>query len=348
MQNIPTTVATVGKLKPEIRLAQAISEFGVALQSREDDAHIRFKNLQTRSPPNATEVLRLTEEINSDGARRHRAWKPYATRLVNILDRIRQFAPVGDVLVGGAQNLLASGVWATVRMALEVSVSFLSYFDKVSALLLRIGLSISLHQDFVLLFPTCQKTQKYICEYMIVFVHICKKITVDAQKSFASQMAMSITSSFDAVFKPLEDELRSWGQLIENRVSVLVARSSIQSHSSTVERFGRLQVMFSQDAAKRDRETRSHRLFEALAPDQKEFESIWRRERKKGTSRWILNNKSYLEWMGTKSSATLWLQGNLGSGKTVALASVVADLVLAHKETEAGNFENSRSCAIPE
>lgn len=126
MENISTAVATVGKLKPEIRLAQTISEFSVSLKRHQDDSHIRFKNLQTRSPPTAMEVLRLTEEINRDGAHRHRSWRPNATRLVTVLERIRQFAPIGDVLVGGAQNLLASGVWATVRMTLEVCSSSLS------------------------------------------------------------------------------------------------------------------------------------------------------------------------------------------------------------------------------
>ncbi|KAK1498629.1 NACHT domain-containing protein [Colletotrichum tamarilloi] len=270
MENISTAVATVGKLKPEIRLAQTISEFSVSLKRRRDDSHIRFKNLQTRSPPTAMEVLQLTEEINRDGAHRHRSWRPNATRLVTVLERICQFAPIGDVLVGGAQNLLASGVWATVRMTLE--------------------------------------TQAYMCEYVIVFIKICKKITIDAHKSFASHLATSFTSTFDSVFKPLEDDLRSWGQLIENRVAVLVAKANVESNLSSIERFSRFQVMISRDAAHRDRETRAHRLFEALAPNQKEFESIWTRERKKGTSSWILNDKSYQEWLGTKTSATLWLQ----------------------------------------
>ncbi|UQC73496.1 major facilitator superfamily transporter [Colletotrichum lupini] len=245
-------------------------KFSVSLKRHQDDSHIRFKNLQTRSPPTAMEVLQLTEEINRDGAHRHRSWRPNATRLVTVLERICQFAPIGDVLVGGAQNLLASGVWATVRMTLE--------------------------------------TQAYMCEYVIVFIKICKKITIDAHKSFASHLATSFTSTFDSVFKPLEDDLRSWGQLIENRVAVLVAKANVESNLSSIERFSRFQVMISRDAAHRDRETRAHRLFEALAPNQKEFESIWTRERKKGTSSWILNDKSYQEWLDTKTSATLWLQ----------------------------------------
>lgn len=118
MENISSALTVAGKLSPQIRLAQAISEFG-SLFTDDEARHAQFKNLRSRSPPTAGEVVQLTEEINRDGSRRHRSWKPFATRLVLVLERIQQFAPVGDVLTGGAQNMLASGIWASVRMALE-------------------------------------------------------------------------------------------------------------------------------------------------------------------------------------------------------------------------------------
>lgn len=118
-KNMSSGLAVAARLKPEIRLAQAISEFSLSL-SNDKDRHVRFKNLQTRIPPSASEIIQLTEEINRDGARRHKSWRPHATRLLPVLERIRQFAPIGDVLIGGAQNLLASGVWAAVRLALDV------------------------------------------------------------------------------------------------------------------------------------------------------------------------------------------------------------------------------------
>lgn len=118
MENTARAVASARRLKPEIRLAQAISEFESSLA--DDGQRVQFKNLRTRRPPDFSDVVRLTEEINADGASR-RGWRQHATRLVTFLDRIRQFAPIGDVLVGGAQNFVASGVWGAVRLALEVS-----------------------------------------------------------------------------------------------------------------------------------------------------------------------------------------------------------------------------------
>ena len=110
-------VARAGKLKPEIRLAMAISEFGACLDK---GRQAMFKTLRTNSPPSPDDVIRLSEEINRDGARHHRSWQPHGTRLVGILERIQLFSAVGDILVGGSQNMIASGVWAVVRMSLQV------------------------------------------------------------------------------------------------------------------------------------------------------------------------------------------------------------------------------------
>ncbi|KAF6824367.1 NACHT domain-containing protein [Colletotrichum plurivorum] len=109
---------------------------------------------------------------------------------------------------------------------------------------------------------------------------------------------------------------------------MLVAKSTLQEQSSSLEWFNRLQITTSREAAKRNREARKHRILEFLCPDQKEFDLIWRRERKKGTSNWILKDQDYQEWLKCPLSSSIWLQGNLGSGKTVTMASAIAGLVL--------------------
>jgi hypothetical protein len=53
------------ELKPDIRLAQALSEFGAALDHRYRPS---FKTWQTHSPPTENDVIRLAEEaIVMDG-----------------------------------------------------------------------------------------------------------------------------------------------------------------------------------------------------------------------------------------------------------------------------------------
>ncbi|WAO93267.1 NACHT domain-containing protein [Fusarium falciforme] len=326
MKDLSSAVGFAAKLKPEIRLAQAISEFNASLSNKNQRA--RFKNLQSQSPPSPDDIIRLTEEINRDGARAHRSWRPYGTRLVAILERMRQFAPIGDVLVGGSQNLIACGVWAVVRLSLETSLSFLSYFENVTNMMLRLGQSLSLHKDFAMLFPRCSTLQSYMCEYTIVMVNIYKKIVHDCAKSALSQLAASFTSTFDAVFKPLESDLTTWAQLIEKRATILFAKADLQSHSSLLERFNRLQVTMSRESAIQQKDTRKHQLLTSLCPNQGEFNLIWRRERKRGTSSWMYETAAYKSWLSSKAESVLWLKGNLGSGKTVTMAAAVAHLTL--------------------
>lgn len=84
----------------------------------------RFRELQvqlTAAAPSVTDVIKLTEELNREGVKRHASWQPAAgTRVGGFLRRPQQFAMSGDVLIGGSQNLIASGVWASVRAMLEV------------------------------------------------------------------------------------------------------------------------------------------------------------------------------------------------------------------------------------
>ncbi|KAF6828312.1 NACHT domain-containing protein [Colletotrichum plurivorum] len=348
MENLSTALSNVGKLSPQIRLAQAISEFG-ALFADDAAKHAQFKNLRNKSPPTGGEVVQLTEEINNDGSRRHKSWKPFATRLILVLERVQQFAPVGDVLTGGAQSMLASGVWASIRMALEISLGFLSYFDKVSNLLLRIGRCVSLHQDFALLFPQCSQIQGFMCEYTIVIVQICKEIVVYARKSFANQLASSFLSPFDTVFKPLEEQLLGWGRLIEKRTQIMATKSSLERESTSIERYNRLQVFFTKQADKArsvDKDTWKHRFLQDLSPDQREFDSIWRRERRRGTSQWILKHPRYEEWLKSSDPALLWLQGNLGSGKSVTMASIVASLVMPNSKPSSANTAKQKHRAL--
>ena len=342
MENVSSAVGFTARLKPEIRLAQAISEFRASLQSKNQRA--RFKNLHSQSPPSPDDIIRLTEEINRDGARAHRSWRPYGTRLIAILERMRQFAPIGDVLVGGSQNLIACGVWAVVRLSLEVgvcllsnvaftnetqtSLSFLSYFEDVTNMMMRLRRSLSLHKDFAMLFPKCSTLQSYTCEYTIVMINICAKIVHNCARSVLSQLAASLTSTFDSIFRPLESDLATWCLLIEKRTTVLLAKAELQSHSSFLDRFSRLQIAMSTETAKRQTEARKHRLLAALCPDQGEFNLIWRRERKRGTSSWMYEEDAYKSWLFSEGTSVLWLKGNLGSGKTVTMASAVAHLTL--------------------
>lgn len=114
-------LASAARLKPEIRLAQAVSQFEADL-SHEEKRTLRTQKLQLQSsPPDPCDVMRLTAQIDktSGFVAGRRCFGP---RLTSFLDAAQQFAALGDVVVGGSQNLIACSVWMLVRMSLLVSI----------------------------------------------------------------------------------------------------------------------------------------------------------------------------------------------------------------------------------
>lgn len=69
--------------------------------------------------------MRLTAEID-----RHTGkivgGRCFGPRFTNVLQAVQQFAALGDIVVGGSQNIIACGVWSLVRTTLLVS-PFLFY-----------------------------------------------------------------------------------------------------------------------------------------------------------------------------------------------------------------------------
>jgi ankyrin repeat domain-containing protein 50 len=112
-------VANASSLKPEIRLAQAVSQFEADL-SREQKSALRTQKSQLQSsPPDHSDVMRLTSEIDKTSGI-VAARRCFGPRLTSFLQAVQQFAALGDVVVGSSQNLVSCGVWMLVRMSLLV------------------------------------------------------------------------------------------------------------------------------------------------------------------------------------------------------------------------------------
>jgi ankyrin repeat domain-containing protein 50 len=120
MYKMSGPLANAARLKPEIRLAQAVSRFEADL-SHEEKRALQTQKLELQSsPPDQGDVMRLTAQIDKPSgiAAGRRCFGP---RLTSFLDAVQQFAALGDVIVGGSQNLIACGVWVLVRLSLLVS-----------------------------------------------------------------------------------------------------------------------------------------------------------------------------------------------------------------------------------
>jgi hypothetical protein len=108
-------------LKPNIRLSQAISKFEAVLTSEQKFAFQTLKTQSLSKAPSHQDVMQFTAELNRCTSNQPQCFGP---RFTSFLEGVQLFAALGDVLVGGSQNLLSCGVWSLVRMSLMVSVSY--------------------------------------------------------------------------------------------------------------------------------------------------------------------------------------------------------------------------------
>lgn len=117
-ENMALALQRAGRLTPEIRLAQAISQFEASLSDR---AKADFKTLKSQAQNNTPvvqDVMTVTAEINKRIPK-----ASIGPRFTNMLMAVQQFATIGDVIIGGSQNLPACGVWCVVRTSLTVRYS---------------------------------------------------------------------------------------------------------------------------------------------------------------------------------------------------------------------------------
>lgn len=117
-------LATSARLKPEVRLAQAVSEFEADLTTQQKIQFSSYKQRVHQCPPGISDVMRLTAEIDQKTCLKVSRSRCYGPRFTNFLQAVQQFVDLGDIIVGGSQNLIACGVWSLVRLSLLVGIYF--------------------------------------------------------------------------------------------------------------------------------------------------------------------------------------------------------------------------------
>jgi hypothetical protein len=65
--------------------------------------------------------MRLTAEIDQVAVRMRRSRRCVGPRLYDFIQAVQMFAGVVDVLIGGAQSLIASAIWGVVKLSLQVT-----------------------------------------------------------------------------------------------------------------------------------------------------------------------------------------------------------------------------------
>ncbi|RHZ54013.1 uncharacterized protein CDV56_103634 [Aspergillus thermomutatus] len=302
------TLANVSKLKPEIRLARAVSAFKAVLTAdRKATFDTSIANLQDH-PPNATDVARLTGEIDRNVNRKTR--RCFGPRFMNVLQAVQRYASMGDIVIGGSQNLVACGVWAAVRLTLTVcnpanehvkvsdfwpdaiSGSFL--LGESVALVYASGRNAPRYEDMALLYPRSKRLQDGLCEYFIVVVNLCQHAVQFVQKSIISQMTFSMADSSLLTF---EKELQQWSVFIMEEVALLSAQSA-EEEAKENSRFRKVMVTFSTFNEHQQKLARRIRLLDACSTH--DYQTPWKQARKQarkqGTTTWFAATAEYQRW----------------------------------------------------
>lgn len=308
------------RLKPELRLAQAISEFEKDLSAEQKASLRKARDSTVRKPPDHQDVMRLTEEIDRSAARVLKSRRCFGPRFTNVLHAIQQFAALGDVIVGGSQNILACGVWSLVRMILLAVVNFSSYFEKLSALLMNVGRSAPRYELLHQLYPRSTALQSHLSEYLIVVVRLCHELLKMTRKSKFGQL---VTLPGDADLRTYESELHSISTLIKEEVTLLMGQE-VREQNTRIKTLLRSTEADAQERSQQERQDTYVRVLKTCSTY--DYETTWKETRKLGMTTWFQQATEYQEWKSSADSATLVCTGKLGSGKSVMLANLVGDL----------------------
>ncbi|MCJ1417303.1 hypothetical protein MMC32_003645 [Xylographa parallela] len=317
-------------LRPEIRLAQAMSEYEAILL---DDQKAKLRIYRGQSPPTVTDVVRLTREIDQDISSSRKSRRCVGPRLTNILQAVQQFSSVVDVVIGGSQSQVASTIWGVVKLSLQVTCAFSSYFDRLSTLYMMIGRTCPRFQDFGLLYSRSTRLQDVLCEYFIVVVKLSKQNILFLRRNVLSQLASSLIKIFDSEFGTFRSDLENIAAAVRDEVS-LISKQMQDSEMKESSMFRTLITKFSDTESQDQLEARSWRrqkdeLQFLDACSTYEYQKSWKQARKRGYAGWIFENDTYNQWKQEPVSSTIWCNGILGSGKTVLSANVIEDLMLA-------------------
>ncbi|KAJ3571535.1 hypothetical protein NPX13_g5341 [Xylaria arbuscula] len=323
-RSMSSVITNLSRLKPELRLAQAVSEFEAALSDQQKATFRSYRSQSQASPPDAGHFMRLTAEIDRLSAGKTRGGRCFGPRLSNILQSTQQFAACGDVAIGGTQNVIAGSVWSLVRITLLV-MNFSVYFDKLSTLLMAIGRSAPRYQTLALLYHQSKELRSYLYEYFTVIVRLFHAQFKLLQKSTFGQF-MSISFLSEADLKAYQSDCEFWASSIKEEVNKLTATDTVEQSFRT-----KALLKFSDSESLRKKHNAFLHILNSCSTFN--YEKAWKETRKIGYTTLLNQSLEYQHWKVQPDSGTLVCSGKLGSGKSVLLANMVDDLYL-HAQNE--------------
>ncbi|KAJ5288755.1 hypothetical protein N7478_001785 [Penicillium angulare] len=313
MVSLPRTLIPAPRLSAALRLAQAVSAYEADLtrDQKEEFNHHRLR--ANEKPPSIQDVMRLTADIDEQLSSKIRG-RCLGTRTTNFLQCVQQFTALGDLIVGGSQNLVASGVWALLIL------NFSSYFERISSLFMVIGRSAPRYEKLAILYPRSKELQSFLTEYFTIVVQLCHRILRFTQKSTLGRIGATLNDSDLIGF---QQQLESRARDIKDEVNYLMAQRIEEQASFTTHVWSR------RPSKEIIHQRQMKAYFEVLDfCSTYDYMSPWKQARRLGNTTLFHLCLQYLTWRERAYSSSLILTGRLGSGKSVLLANMVDDLNL--------------------
>ncbi|KAI3331746.1 hypothetical protein HD806DRAFT_168371 [Xylariaceae sp. AK1471] len=311
-------LSNAARLKPEVRLSQAIDQFQSVLSKEQQAAFHAARTLAVDSCPQLRDVMQVTAEIDRQARAKTGGQRCFGPRVTKALESIQQFVSIGDILIGGSQNLVACGVWSLVRLSLLTAARFSNYLDKLSSVLMVAGQSAPRYQEMAVLHPRSKILQSLGLEYLISVVSLCQQVVTLCNQSAIAQLK---TFFKDLDVASYQSELLKWANAIKEQLSIEEARENSVARGM-LDRFSSLEMMRWKVKCKAA-------LLDACSTF--DYQAAWRLSRKCGNATWFVHNEYYHGWRNRLDGSTLLVSGKLGAGKTVLLANILDDLFLNTK-----------------
>lgn len=188
---------------------------------------------------------------------------------------------------------------------------------------MNVGRSAPRYQAMALLYPQSKKLEGYLCEYFIAIVHLCHQTMNFAGKSTLAQISSTLV---DSDLKNFQSELELWANSTKEEVTLLTS----QKIDDEVKDSSKFRDLVTKSAASTSyQKILKARLLCLDAFSIYDYETLWKQFRKRGSPTWFTQVDVYRNWTKREVDVPLFVQGTLGSGKTILMASMIDDLILS-------------------
>ncbi|KAI9764860.1 MAG: hypothetical protein M1840_008006 [Geoglossum simile] len=303
--------------------------------------------------PDAAAVIILTADIDNQNAKRRS--RRIATRLNSFLESVQQFTSVVDPLASPNPNMAAL-LWGSVKFAILAVSNFSSFFDKLSAMFMKLRSYYPVYSDYQILYPSSRGLQAALSAFYATVVQFCGKALKLIQRKgerlllgdlWVLQVTIALWRSFETEFGSFQTELQRQNECIKREIDLAsqqaahqerqlqeMERRATSRHRLSSDLFHRKAKLGSDEAhnwrlqaSERKSRKKKERLLKSLSSyDYKMAFKQACRKRYGTTCSWFLQSHEFRDWLADARSSVFWCYGIPGSGKTILTASVVDEL----------------------